>query len=207
MFQITSAINFMHSNYIIHRDIKPSNCLIDFDGKIVKVTDFGLSRVMNDERNIGYSWPIGTTEYCAPELLLNSKKYNYAIDIWGLGITFAELMRNGKGLFRIKNSPIKKISRRGSDEEYNYDGGKTLMLIFGLLGTPTSSEHPHLYSLLEVYNTNNVPTTIEIGKRIIKFEKYDDNALELLMHMIELEPSDRIKTELALESPFFENKI
>jgi len=196
----------MHSNFIIHRDIKPSNCLIDFDGKTAKVTDFGLSRVMNDERNIGYSWPIGTTEYCSPELLLNSKKYNYAIDIWGLGITFAELMRNGKGLFRIKNSPTEKILR-GSDEEFNYDGGKTLMLIFETLGSPTKSEHPHLYSLLEVYNANNIPTAIEIGKRIIKFEKYDDNALELLMHMIELEPSDRIKTELALESPFFKQNI
>ena len=206
MFQITSAINFMHSNYIIHRDIKPSNCLIDYNGKTAKVTDFGLSRVINDERNIEYSWPIGTTEYCAPELLLNSKNYNYAIDIWGLGITFAELMRKGRGLFRIKNSPVEKISRE-STEGYNYDGGKTLMLIFELLGSPTCTDHPHLYSLLEIYNANNNPTTVEVGKRIIEFEKYNDNALELLMHMIELEPSDRIKTELALESPFFKDKI
>ena len=88
MFQIISAINFMHSNYIIHRDIKPSNCLIDFDGKNVKVTDFGLSRMINYDRNITYSWPIATMAYCAPELLLESSKYDYPIDIWVNKINF-----------------------------------------------------------------------------------------------------------------------
>lgn len=204
MFQIISAINFMHSNYIVHRDIKPSNCLIDYSGKTVKVADFGLSRVFTDERNIAYSWPIGTTEYCAPELLLSSNHYNYAIDIWGLGTTLAELLRKGKALFhKILPASIPVVDEKGS-AQYKYDEGGTLMLIFELLGTPTITEQPRLFRLLEAYQKDN---DISIGpsKPILKFDIYDDDAVELLMKMIELEPTDRISTALALQSPFFKD--
>jgi len=97
MYQIICALNFIHSNYIIHRDIKPLNILIDSDGK-VRVTDFGLSRVMinaeplnqsssspSSSSSSSLSINIGTKIYLAPELLLKSVRYDFSVDIWSLG--------------------------------------------------------------------------------------------------------------------------
>jgi serine/threonine protein kinase len=44
MFQILSAVEYMHSKYVFHRDLKPQNVLIDEKGT-VKVADFGLGRI------------------------------------------------------------------------------------------------------------------------------------------------------------------
>lgn len=40
------AIQYIHANNVVHRDIKPENILIDKDDdSIIKLTDFGLSKV------------------------------------------------------------------------------------------------------------------------------------------------------------------
>ena len=43
LFQILSALKYIHSANIIHRDLKPSNILINSDCEI-KICDFGFSR-------------------------------------------------------------------------------------------------------------------------------------------------------------------
>lgn len=53
---------------MIYRDIKPENILIDEDGH-VKLGDFGLSRKIEDEKEMAYSF-CGSPEYMAPEMLL-----------------------------------------------------------------------------------------------------------------------------------------
>jgi len=45
MYQLLSAVAFLHSAGVVHRDIKPANILLDSKCKI-KLCDFGLSRVM-----------------------------------------------------------------------------------------------------------------------------------------------------------------
>lgn len=42
--QILSAILYLHNNLICHRDLKPSNILCNFDGSIVKIADFNVSK-------------------------------------------------------------------------------------------------------------------------------------------------------------------
>jgi serine/threonine protein kinase len=44
MFNLLSAVNYIHSAEVMHRDIKPANLLIDSDCNI-KICDFGMSRV------------------------------------------------------------------------------------------------------------------------------------------------------------------
>ena len=45
--ELILAVEHLHENKIIHRDLKPENILIAPDGHI-KVTDFGMSKIMND---------------------------------------------------------------------------------------------------------------------------------------------------------------
>jgi serine/threonine protein kinase len=45
MYQLLSAVSFLHSAGVVHRDIKPANILLNSNCKI-KLCDFGLSRVI-----------------------------------------------------------------------------------------------------------------------------------------------------------------
>ena len=47
MYNLLSAVNFIHSANIIHRDLKPANVLIDSNCQI-KLCDFGLSRTCSE---------------------------------------------------------------------------------------------------------------------------------------------------------------
>ena len=51
IYNILSALNFVHSANIVHRDIKPANILLD-DNCQVKICDFGLSRCLPKRNNI-----------------------------------------------------------------------------------------------------------------------------------------------------------
>jgi serine/threonine protein kinase len=42
--QLLDALAYCHSHFVIHRDIKPENILV-FPGNVVKLTDFGFSKV------------------------------------------------------------------------------------------------------------------------------------------------------------------
>ncbi|XP_075912553.1 dual specificity tyrosine-phosphorylation-regulated kinase 4-like [Petromyzon marinus] len=87
-------LSHVKSRGIVHADIKPDNVLVkDTVAGTVRVTDFGCSFFM-------YSQPphVGRTRfYVAPELLLGYL-VTYAIDMWALGCTVAELV-TGRELF------------------------------------------------------------------------------------------------------------
>jgi mitogen-activated protein kinase 1/3 len=51
LFNILSAVSYLHNRNIIHRDLKPANILID-DNYMIKICDFGLARVIKKEKEI-----------------------------------------------------------------------------------------------------------------------------------------------------------
>lgn len=64
--QMLKGLAALHARGILHRDMKPANLLVTTDG-VLKVTDFGLARIMED---LKLTPKVQTLWYRAPELLL-----------------------------------------------------------------------------------------------------------------------------------------
>ena len=100
MFQSASAIEFMHGQrqVVVHRDIKPANILIKRQKgqDIVKVTDFGLSKVSDNPdpaKTALFTTKAGTAGYMAPEFFLPDRpKYTKAVDTFSLGLVFLAMV-------------------------------------------------------------------------------------------------------------------
>lgn len=88
--ELAIAVHELHKNHIIYRDMKPENVMIAKDGHL-KLTDFGLATFC--EPNQTKKTLCGTTEYIAPEVILD-KGYGHRIDWWGIGILAYELLYN-----------------------------------------------------------------------------------------------------------------
>ena len=78
----------------LHRDLKPANLLLTAEGAL-KVGDLGLARPHDAPaggRAAAYTCTVATRWYRAPELLLGSRRYGPAADMWAVGCIFAEML-------------------------------------------------------------------------------------------------------------------
>ncbi len=83
------ALEHAHTQNIIHRDLKPENVLICSKGKI-KLTDFGLARILDNEAMTRTGSILGSPAYMAPEQL-QGKMGDHRADIFALGIILYRL--------------------------------------------------------------------------------------------------------------------
>jgi len=97
LYQLLSAVTFMHSRTFAHRDLKPQNLLVSADGAL-RVGDLGLARVL-DREGRPLTGEVITVWYRAPELLLGCRHYGGAVDVWSVGCILFE-MRHGRPMFR-----------------------------------------------------------------------------------------------------------
>ena len=86
-FQILWGLAYLKHEKRVHRDIKPQNILVNDRGE-VKLTDFGISKELEETMGQCMTF-VGTFKYMSPERIEN-KKYDYAADIWSLGIVLME---------------------------------------------------------------------------------------------------------------------
>jgi cyclin-dependent kinase 2 len=87
---LLKAVAFCHVNRILHRDLKPQNLLVDHEGYI-KLADFGLARSFGVPVRT-FTHEVVTLWYRPPEILLGTKLYSTAVDVWSLGCIFAEMV-------------------------------------------------------------------------------------------------------------------
>ncbi len=87
---IADTLEHVHKKGIIHRDLKPANILID-EHQNLKVTDFGLARLMQDSELTIDGSVFGSPRYMSPEQA-GGNAADFRSDIYSLGIIFYELL-------------------------------------------------------------------------------------------------------------------
>ncbi len=88
--EIARGLSMAHARNMVHRDIKPQNILIDAEGR-AKLTDFGISRQLEQDGMTATGRVLGTTDYVAPEQAMG-RKVDPRTDIYSLGVVLYEML-------------------------------------------------------------------------------------------------------------------
>jgi len=92
---VVLALEEIHNNGVVYRDLKPENLLLDNEG-FIKVTDFGLSKLIGDARTFTVC---GTPHYLAPEIIQGTG-HGKAVDLWCLGVLIYEMLAGRPPFYR-----------------------------------------------------------------------------------------------------------
>lgn len=230
MFQLLNGCQYLHANWVLHRDLKPANIMVTSSGQ-VKIGDLGLARLFYKPLHSLFSGDkvVVTIWYRAPELLLGSRHYTPAIDMWAVGCIFAEL---------LSLRPIFK------GEEAKMDSKKTLPFqrnqmqkIVDIMGLPTKERWPYLPNMSEYNHLSTLQTPMmhhhsqhhsnnSSGKSssTSHLEKWYYSTInghsstsspngnlsslgaegyKLLAGLLEYDPEKRLTAQQALQHPFF----
>lgn len=90
LLETAAGLQAAHDAGVMHRDIKPGNLIVTADDT-VKITDFGVSRSMDQTTLTQTGMVMGTAQYLAPELALG-KPATPASDVYALGIIAYEAL-------------------------------------------------------------------------------------------------------------------
>jgi serine/threonine-protein kinase len=97
------ALDYAHNQGVIHRDIKPANLMYNPKEGSLKITDFGVAR-MTDNNSTKTGIVLGTPMYMSPEQL-NAEDLTGHSDLFSLGVTLYELLA-GEVPFQATNIAV-----------------------------------------------------------------------------------------------------
>jgi serine/threonine-protein kinase len=106
--QIATSLSEAHTSGIVHRDMKPENVFIETrNGEDhVKVLDFGIAKVISDERSMpaltAVGQTLGTLEFMSPEQL-RGQKLDGRSDLYALGMMAYEMLTGTLPFPSVKN--------------------------------------------------------------------------------------------------------
>ena len=199
IFQIASGLFIIHSNQIIHNDIKPENILINRIGD-VEICDFGNATYNGKELTTGY-----THYYVSPEFLLYAIN-NEKSDMWSLGVIIIELLLKKNLFFNPENIQNQNQNENGQNE-----------ILINEVNKKQKRREELNYIFIKCGINNNNLTNDEFKKYINEEKEYkivlndeekekikDPDAIDLLEHLLVLNPKKRYSAEEVLNSKYLE---
>jgi serine/threonine protein kinase len=89
--QILLGLARLHHAGIIHRDIKPFNILLT-DQDVVKICDFGLSKLRGETFKGPSNLNVGSPWYAAPEQEINPDEVDFSADLYSTGVILYRML-------------------------------------------------------------------------------------------------------------------
>jgi serine/threonine-protein kinase len=120
--QTADALHYAHAQNVVHRDIKPANIMYDSVSGTLKITDFGIARLIDVSRT-RTGIVLGTPSFMAPEQL-EGGNVNGNTDLFALGVSVYQLLTGRlpfrgasmtKLMFVIANEPHQPITKVRQD--------------------------------------------------------------------------------------------
>ncbi len=90
MEELCAGMAHAHRARIVHRDIKPANIMVDAEGGLIKILDFGIARSLETSATLA-TGVIGTPSYMSPEQAAGTQ-VDHRSDIFSVGSVFYELL-------------------------------------------------------------------------------------------------------------------
>jgi serine/threonine protein kinase len=87
---VAEGLAHVHARGLLHRDVKPANVLLGRDGT-VKLTDFGIARLVDAAKVTSTGLMVGTASYLAPEQV-SGEPVGPAVDVYALGLVLLEAL-------------------------------------------------------------------------------------------------------------------
>ncbi|HJR70319.1 MAG TPA: serine/threonine-protein kinase [Gammaproteobacteria bacterium] len=84
------ALDYAHRHNVVHRDIKPANIMYDSLSNSLKITDFGIAKLIDANRT-RTGIVLGTPAFMSPEQL-EGKNVNGHTDLFALGVSLYQLL-------------------------------------------------------------------------------------------------------------------
>ena len=190
-FQIFCGINHLHSELIIHRDIKLENLFYYEKNNVVKIGDFGLSRILDYDETSKYTLA-GTFPYQPPEVLMGLRQYSTPFDIWSIGCILVEIctMRHLFGANDEQGALAKMYYIFGSFNDKVLPGYKNF---------------PNSNLIIKLPERNGIGL-VEYIKQNEKFKFENNYFYDLIEKILCIDPTKRITAKECLSHPWFRDE-
>lgn len=191
--QLLQILSYFRSISLLHLDLKPANVLVNLRDRQIRIADFGSACYISQQTDSVAQ----TAAYRAPEVTLGLLPYSPAADMWSFGCILAELYSR----FRVKSSgshihelvrcfgllPVEMFTRGQADCSYN-----ELRLL-----SEYSGEQRCFERLKEAWRAKPNDRSSEL------FQPF----CNLLAHIFQFEPEQRLTVEEALHHTFFQEAL
>lgn len=220
MFQLLTAIEYMHSHDVAHLDIRPHNVMLEsVTPPVIRLIDFGLAkRFIDSKGRIPMEFEQVTAAYYrAPEVFREDCEYTEAVDIWSIGCVFFELIMM-KHMFgdtlEVKEEQVAETrcfyEAAQSDARYDrctfvsivdefkcgQEGAQDFANICKSDKSEAEKKRPHIMPVM-LHKHNTAPRRYEFLRQA------GADAHDLLCNMLTLNPDNRPSAYELLQHRFF----
>ena len=135
---ILSGLEYCHSCCISHRDLKLENILLDADKEYVKLSDFGMANLAQDNM---METSCGSPHYAAPEVIRGQKYNGTKSDVWGLAVLLFVMCA---GRLPFDSQSIPRVLDKVCEGQYtmpSHFGGSLRHLLSRMFVVPTEKRY------------------------------------------------------------------